>query len=408
VVDAADPFIVTYYGDKGVAGEFRGQSVDEPLRTQTTENRHGIVVPFISSSAYSKTTGRGEYIYHPEEPVRTITASNDKILVAPRLAPFITECSNASSPRAMPIDEPLRTVCAETKGGHFALASAHIIPLTHQGGDRTNDLRDPFPTVTGAHRGEIALVSPTLIQTGYGERTGQEPRVPGLGKPLGTVVAGGTKHALVAAFLAQQNGGFYDGDGRRVDAPLSTITQRGTQQQIVAASIVRNMGASVGYPASEPVRTVMQQEKDGLVTSHLIKYKGSNVGQDVRQPLQTITAGGYHFGEVRAFLMKYYGTDQDPKLAEPLHTVTTKDRFGLVEVKGEDYEIVDIGLRMLIPRELFRAQGFYDTYIIDRDKHGRPFTKTAQVKMCGNSVCPGMAAALVAANVRSGREVGIA
>jgi len=399
VVDAADPFIVTYYGDKGVAGEFRGQSVDEPLRTQTTENRHGIVVPFMARTDMHKSHARCAY----------------------------------------DISDPLRTI---TSAGGHALASAHIIPLTHQGGDRTNDLRDPFPTVTGAHRGEIALVSPTLIQTGYGEREGQEPRVPGLGKPLGTVVAGGikhalvaatiaknnhgdkpcqsvdeplhtittqtNKHALVAAFLAQQNGGFYDGDGRRVDAPLSTITQRGTQQQIVAASIVRNMGASVGYPASEPVRTVMQQEKDGLVTSHLIKYKGSNVGQDVRQPLQTITAGGYHFGEVRAFLMKYYGTDQDPKLAEPLHTVTTKDRFGLVEVKGEDYEIVDIGLRMLMPRELFRAQGFYDTYIIDRDKHGRPFTKTAQVKMCGNSVCPGMAAALVAANVRSGREVGIA
>ena len=218
----------------------------------------------------------------------------------------------------------------------------------------------------------------------------------------------GIEHALVAAFLAQQNGGFYYGDGRRVDAPLSTITQRGTQQQIVAASIVRNMGASVGYPASEPVRTVMQQEKDGLVTSHLIKYKGTNIGQDVRQPLHTVTAGGYHFGEVRAFLLQYHAASETHDLRRPINTISTKDRFGLVKVKGEDYEIVDIGLRMLMPRELFRAQGFYDTYIIDRDKHGRPFTKTAQVKMCGNSVCPGMAAALVAANVGARQEVGIA
>ena len=127
--------------------------------------------------------------------------------------------------------------------------------------------------------------------------------------------------------------------------------------------------------------------------------KGTNLGQDVRTPLHTVTAGGTHFGEVRAFLLKYYGTDQDPKLKEPLHTITTKDRFGLVTVHGEEYRIVDIGMRMLTPRELFRAQGFPDTYIIDRDIDGKRITKTHQVAKCGNSVCPDLARVLVEANV---------
>jgi DNA (cytosine-5)-methyltransferase 1 len=113
----------------------------------------------------------------------------------------------------------------------------------------------------------------------------------------------------------------------------------------------------------------------------------------------TVTASGTHIGEVRAFLLKYYGSDQDPRMDEPLHTVTTKDRFGLVTVRGEQYRIVDIGMRMLSPRELFLAQGFADTYIIDPVHNGKPLTKTAQVRMCGNSVSPWPAAALVRCNV---------
>ena len=117
------------------------------------------------------------------------------------------------------------------------------------------------------------------------------------------------------------------------------------------------------------------------------------------EPMPTVTSGGQHIGEVRAFLIKYYGTDQDPQLREPMHTVTTKQRFGIVTVKGEDYVIADIGMRMLQPRELYRAQGFPDSYIIDPMVDGSPLTKTAQVRMCGNSVSPLIAKALVEANL---------
>jgi DNA (cytosine-5)-methyltransferase 1 len=130
----------------------------------------------------------------------------------------------------------------------------------------------------------------------------------------------------------------------------------------------------------------------------LVKLRGDNVGSGTDEPLHTVSAQGLHHAEVRAFLIKYYGSDQDPQMGEPLHTVTTKDRFGLVTVKGEPYAIVDIGLRMLSPRELYRAQGFPETYVIDRGADGRPMTKTAQVRMCGNSVCPPLARAIVVAN----------
>jgi DNA (cytosine-5)-methyltransferase 1 len=114
--------------------------------------------------------------------------------------------------------------------------------------------------------------------------------------------------------------------------------------------------------------------------------------------LHTISAQGTHHAEVRAFLIKYYGTDQNPELKAPLHTITTIDRFGLVVVRGELYAIVDIGLRMLTPRELFTAQGFPLDYVIEHDGKGKAFTKTAQVARCGNSVCPPLAGALVRAN----------
>ena len=142
------------------------------------------------------------------------------------------------------------------------------------------------------------------------------------------------------------------------------------------------------------------REKTSIVTSNLVKLRGTcRDGQPIDMPMATISAQGTHIAEVRAFLIKYYGTDQDPRLEEPLHTITTKDRYGLVMIGGEEYAITDIGLRMLTPRELFLAQGFPADYIIGDDPaQGLHLTKSAQVRMCGNSVCPTVAQALVEAN----------
>jgi len=133
---------------------------------------------------------------------------------------------------------------------------------------------------------------------------------------------------------------------------------------------------------------------------------GTSTAAGTDEPLGTVSAGGQHYAEVRAFLLSYYGTDQDPKIDGPLATVTSRDRFGLVTIHGQDYQIVDIGLRMLAPRELFRAQGFPDSYIIGDDPaQGLTLTKSAQVRMCGNSVCPPMARALINANFAHEREI---
>ncbi len=286
----------------------------------------------------------------------------------------------------------------------YEAAQPFVVSLTHQGGDRVESLAEPFRTITGANRGEKALAVPTLIQTGYGERRGQAPRVPGLHKPLGTVVAG-QKHALVSAFLAKHYTGVVGSD---MAAPMGTVTTV-DHHSLVTANMIKLRGDNVGSAASEPLHTISAQgTHHALATANLV-HMGHGEGKDgtkrfshgvrdVAQPLNTITASGATAGLVQAFLVKYYGTDQDPAMREPLHTVTTKDRFGLVTVRGQAYQIADIGLRMLTPRELYRAQGFPESYRIDTGAAGEPITKTAQVRMCGNSVCPPLARAIVAAN----------
>lgn len=169
----------------------------------------------------------------------------------------------------------------------------------------------------------------------------------------------------------------------------------------MSAFLAKHYTGVVGAPMTDPLHTITAADHHSLVTSNLVKLRGDNVGQPTSDPLRTISAGGTHFAEVRAFLVKYYGTDQDPNLREPLHTITTKDRFGLVTVHGEDYAIADIGMRMLSPRELYRCQGFPDNYIIgDNPEQGLTLTKTAQVRMVGNSVCPPLSRAIVEANFK--------
>jgi DNA (cytosine-5)-methyltransferase 1 len=289
-------------------------------------------------------------------------------------------------------------------------AEPFIVGLAHgehkeRAGSRTHGLREPMRTIH-AGGGNHALVAPTLIQTGYGEREGQAPRALNIGKPLGTVVSG-QKHALVSAFLAKHYTGVV---GSELSDPMGTATTV-DHHSLVAAHLVAidNQSSNGGHKAAtDPLLTTTTENRHALVTSHMLKLRGDNVGSATDDPLHTISAQGTHHAEVRAFLVKYYGTDQDPQMREPLHTVTTKDRFGLVTVKGEPYAIVDIGLRMLTPRELYRAQGFPESYIIDRGADGRALTKTAQVRMCGNSVCPPIAAALVRANYRDEQAMEVA
>lgn len=154
-----------------------------------------------------------------------------------------------------------------------------------------------------------------------------------------------------------------------------------------------------GQTIEDPIMTVDGSNRYGLVTSFLSKFYKSGTGQDLREPLHTITTSPGHFGEVRAFLVKYYGQGTGQDIKEPLDTFTSRDRFGLVTIEGVDYQIVDIGLRMLEPRELYGCQGFPDDYIIDHDYTGKTYPRSEQVRRCGNAVCPPIPAALVRENL---------
>jgi len=237
-----------------------------------------------------------------------------------------------------------------------------IIKVNHHGERfRGQRIDEPMQTITA--KNGWGIVAPVIARQ-FGQSVGH-----GVDEPLGTITAGGMgKSQLVAAFLAKYHTEInHDARGQTLDRPLLTQDT---------------------------------SNRFALVTSHLVKMRGTNIGQPVTEPLQTITAGGNHFGEVRAFLLKYYGsTDNGQQLDDPLHTITTKDRFGLVTIEGVDYQIVDIGMRMLEPHELFAAQGFPPTYIIDRDVSGKPYPKSEQVARCGNSVPPPFAEALVRANL---------
>jgi DNA (cytosine-5)-methyltransferase 1 len=293
-------------------------------------------------------------------------------------------------------------------------AKPFVVSLTHHGGDRVHGMDSPLPTVTAANRGELALVAPTLVSH-YGQSVGRA-----LTEPAPTITAGGQGHAaLVAASLVK-----YYGTSSAADAtaPLPTVTAGagGGHLGLVAASLVQTgYGECEGQQpramdVRQPLGTVVAGgQKHALCAALLTKHFGGVVGQEINAPASTITATDHHAlttaaldgvpdrrEQVRAFLITYYGADGKPEtqkqsLDAPLGTVTTRDRFALVTVNGVEHEITDIATRMLAPRELFRAQGFRVTY----DLSG--LTKTQQIALCGNSVCPPVAEALVRANAAS-------
>ncbi|MGE3844952.1 MAG: DNA cytosine methyltransferase [Vicinamibacterales bacterium] len=271
-----------------------------------------------------------------------------------------------------------------------------IVNLTH--GGRCEDIDEPFKTLTGAHRGEKALVTPFIA--GVGGRMGQSPER-SADVPFQTLTAKADS-VVVAPFFIPRHGEHATQEPRcrSVEDPLPTVDASASGASLVASFMAQHNTDMVGHPMDAPVSTIVGKGcTQALTTAFLTKFYGTNIGQDVRLPFPTVTADGQHVGAVRAFLLKYYGTGgQLSSPAEPMHTLTDKARMGLVTVAGVEYQIVDIGMRMLTPRELFRAQGFPDSYIIDQAADGTPITKTDQIRLCGNSVCPPLARAIIQAN----------
>lgn len=362
------------------------------------------VVPLTHAGGFNR-------VYPGDEPIPTVTGANrgEMAVVTPYFARTAHgDVDKSGKRRGQPChgaEDPFPTV---TQSQDSALVTAHITKF--RSGSIGDDAREPLATVTAnsfikrpGGCAPLGVVAATMVQTGYGEREGQAPRSLDIEAPLGTVVAGGAKHAAVTAFMQKFSSGNAPSGA---DDPLQTMEGK-AKHSLVVAHIEQANGSPegekplAGRAADDPLSTIVAKGcTQRVVTSNLVKLRGTCAhGQAVDEPLHTISAQGTHMAEVRAFLLKYYGSDQDPRLEEPLHTVTSKDRFGVVTVtiEGEEYVIVDIGMRMLTPRELFNAQGFPPDYIIDRDAEGRPITKTAQVAKCGNSVCPPIARAITEA-----------
>ena len=248
----------------------------------------------------------------------------------------------------------------------------------------------------------IDNAEPFIVPIGYGERKGQEPRVHDIKNPLPTIVSSG-KHYLCAPALIQYHSETSKDEvrGQAIENPIMTV-DGSNRYGLVTSFIQKYYGGNYqgnGSDIKEPLHTITTLERNAMCAATLIQMNNHCDGRDVREPIPTITAGDGHFGEVRAFLIKYYGQGTGQDIKEPLDTVTAQDRFGLVTVNGVDYQIVDIGLRMLEPRELYGCQGFPDDYIIDHDYTGKEYPRSEQVRRCGNAVCPPIPAALVKANL---------
>ena len=311
----------------------------------------------------------GKSIFEREKPLADATlrrvAHGMKRYVLDSADPFIVQIANWSRDGVTSARDPLSTVTAWPRGGSHAVVAPVMVQAGH--GQGTPDaprwshgnksVRDPVGTVTASGGGQ-AVAMGTLVQMGYGEREGQAPRALDASQPLGTVVGAG-KFAAVTAFVEQANGGFNATPARDAREPLSTSTATGSQQRLVTATVV------------EPTLTPSQEEGALRCAAFLIRYYGQ----------------GGQLGDMR----------------EPMSTSTTKDRLALVTVwlRGTPYVIVDIQLRMLTPRELYNANGFPKTYIIDRGHDGRVFSKSTQVRMCGNAVPPPLGRAVIEANWNS-------
>ena len=192
----------------------------------------------------------------------------------------------------------------------------------------------------------------------------------------------------------------FDNEPESAQKPLSTITSVNSHYLVTPyiAQYHSYDSTARGQLITDPLLTVDTSNRYAVIAPYMMHMYGTSTGRSVKDPVGTITSHGQHIAQVQAFLIKYYGQGTGQSLNEPLDTVVSKDRFGLVMIYGELYQIYDIGMRMLTPRELYLAQGFPEDYIIDRDYTGKSYPKDKQVARCGNAVPPPFAVALVRAN----------
>ncbi len=354
VIRSASPFLVIV----NHAGEFRGQGLAEPLQTITAKHGYGVASPVMAP----------------------LTMHNNQNAVGTS------------------ITDPVNTITGTGAGGHQMLITPTLAAIGQTGGgDRCRSVEEP--THTQVSKAEECVVCPAMIQ--YHTEQTERVRGQGVTDPIMTIDAS-NRYGLAAATLTK----YYNGDHNQdAAAPLHTITTR-DREGVTVANLSKFYGGVVGAAASDPLPTVTAVDHNALQTAHMVKMKGTNLGGQAQDPLQTITAGGGHHGVVATRIVKAEpGADLQnwPKIRAALnefcdyHLEDTE--VILFSIGGAWYFMADIGLRMLTPRELYRANGFPDDYKIDRDYTGKEYGKTKQVARCGNAVPPPFATALVRANL---------
>jgi DNA (cytosine-5)-methyltransferase 1 len=379
-----------------------GQSIfgrKKPLAEATQRRIAKGLKRFVLDAAqpYIVTNTTGSNPKPVTDPLATVTAAGNQILATPVLAPFVGRDFRTGVGHS--ITDPLATVTASAGGGHSSLITPLLIQAGHGEGtpDKPrwshgiNDIDSPLGTITASGGGGRSLVAPVIVKFRH-DSIGQS-----ITDPLPTITAGGNSqrpagspHALgiASAYMMQCNGGFNATVGKDLRDPLTTVTNTGSQQQLVTAVFTqafygqKTQNENRAADLDSPLRTITTENRHGLVSATLSK---DHLDGALR---------------VAAFLVNYYGNGDARDIDAPMDTVTTKDKLALVTVwiKGEPWVIVDIKLRMLNPRELYRAQGFPDSYVIDRGHDGQPLTKSDQVHMCGNSVSPNPMTAIAKAN----------
>jgi len=437
VIDSPKPFIMSNLTNNVP------RSVDEPLSTILTGNHKYATVPVITPVTHNDASDRS---HSASEPINTITGANrgEFALIAPVLAGVGGRKSQSQETR---VDRPFHTVTAKAD---TAVIAPSLVRVAHGERDSRGKKRgrgehaisEPLPTQTASN--DFAVACAGLAPLVINNSETRHDQVASADTPIHTITAaGGRTNQLIGALLVKHYGGDRGQSAGRASSltdPIGTVTTSDHHALTVAHLAKHNGGhEATGQRVDRPVDTLVARDNKALVTSLLVSLRGglsdhTNTAKDVREPAPTLTAGGTHVAEIRtvlvarefveaypkaplvaAFLLKYFGTKKDGcRIDRPLHTVTTKDRYALVlvTIDGQDFAIVDIGMRMLTPRELFLCQGFPPDYKIDitvrrRVKKGRryiyrdkPLTKGAQVRLCGNSVCPPHAASIVRANYR--------
>ena len=310
--------------------------------------------------------------------------------------PFIIQCNHGGERRPNDIREPMPTIT----GKHgYGIVEPYMVQIGQTGfaADRSKDVREPLTTIVS--KNEHCLIEPKLAPY-MGTNTTNHPG--GNCKEPIHIITTGNQQCLITPTLIQYSETRDNSiTGQHIKDPIMNVDGANRRERVAAFLHKYYDGGykGAGENVENPLPTITAWDHNSMVTANLIQMNNHCDGRDIREPIPTITAGDGHFGEVRAFLIKYYGQGTGQDVKDPLDTVTAQDRFGLVTINGTDYQIVDIGLRMLEPRELYGCQGFPDDYIIDHDYTGKTYPRSEQVRRCGNAVCPPIPAALVRANL---------